>query len=63
MVKTFFNFFICESIGDAIVLLKCLEDFRYKDLNDHMQLHSHIEPSHSLRQIDASGWLSLVLWR
>ena len=43
MVKTFFNFFICESIGDAIVLLKCLEDFRYKDLNYHMQLHSHIE--------------------
>ena len=25
--------------------------------------HSHTESSHSLRQIDASGWVGLALWR
>ena len=25
--------------------------------------HSHIESSHSLRQIDANGWVGLALWR
>ena len=30
---------------------------------NYIRIHSPIESSHDLRQIDASGWVGQALWR